>query len=62
VLYDTKLQHSYSAEIETQVVLPIALDLSPEDKKINTIYQAWTDWTVESDMVVMQEDIEGKYR
>ena len=61
VLYDTKLQHSYSAEIETEVVVPIALDLSPEDKKINTIYQAWTDWIVESDMVVMQEDIEGKY-
>ncbi|CAO3678097.1 unnamed protein product [Umbelopsis vinacea] len=59
VLYDTKLQHSYSAEIETEVVVPIALDLSPEDKKINTIYQAWTDWIVESDMVVMQEDIEG---
>ncbi|GAB5586888.1 hypothetical protein Unana1_01788 [Umbelopsis nana] len=56
ILYDTILQHNYSAGIEHQVVIPVPMELSQEHKTLNTIFQAWTDWTVESELVALPYD------
>jgi hypothetical protein len=61
ILYDTILQHNYSAGIEHQVVIPVPMELSQEHKTLNTIFQAWTDWTVESELVALPYDEDGRY-
>jgi hypothetical protein len=51
ILYDTKMQQQYTSRIDNDVVVPIALETSPDSKAITKIFQSWVDWIVESQKV-----------
>lgn len=51
ILYDTKIQQLYTSQIEDDVVVPVALETSPDSKSITKIFQSWVDWIVESQKV-----------
>lgn len=62
ILYDTKIQQLYTSQIEDDVVVPVALETSPDSKSITKIFQSWVDWIVESQKVDLpiEEAPEGK--
>ncbi|KAJ2956294.1 hypothetical protein NQZ79_g7843 [Umbelopsis isabellina] len=62
LLYDTKIQQQYTSQIEDDVVVPVAMEISPDSKSISKIFQSWVDWIVESQRVdlLMEESLEGE--
>ncbi|KAM3582678.1 hypothetical protein VKS41_005319 [Umbelopsis sp. WA50703] len=45
------MQQQYTSRIDNDVVVPIALETSPDSKAITKIFQSWVDWIVESQKV-----------